>query len=86
MPQYAAKIDGKRFEVDINDTATEVRFNGEVLNFDSVWLAGSRQNITFVVAQADLATAVQRLHYRFFEASERAAQPAAAPDSKEPAL
>ncbi|MGE5361654.1 MAG: ACT domain-containing protein, partial [Bacteroidales bacterium] len=48
--------------------------------------AGSRQNITFVVAQADLATAVQRLHYRFFEASGGAAQPAAAPDSKEPAL
>jgi biotin carboxyl carrier protein len=49
MPKYAAQIDGKRFEVDINDTATEARFNGETLNFDSIWLAGSRQNINILL-------------------------------------
>ena len=49
MTKYAAKIDGKRFEVDINDTATEARFNGEVLRFDSIWLAGSRQNINILL-------------------------------------
>ena len=49
MPKYAAKIDGKRFEVDINDAATEARFNGEVLSFDSIWLAGSRQNINILL-------------------------------------
>jgi biotin carboxyl carrier protein len=49
MPKYAAQIDGKKFEVDINDTATEARFNGEVLNFDSVWLANSRQYLNILL-------------------------------------
>jgi len=49
MTKYAAKIDGKKVEVDINDTSTEARFNGEVLNFDSIWLADSRQNINILL-------------------------------------
>lgn len=49
MTKYAAKIDGKRFEVDINDTATEARFDGEMLNFDSIWLSDSRQNLNILL-------------------------------------
>jgi len=42
--------------------------------------AGSRQNITFVVPQADLGVAMQRLHRRFFEAADGAGA-----DAKDPA-
>jgi aspartate kinase len=47
--------------------------------------AGSRQNITLVLAQSDLNVAVQRLHHRFFESVEAVGVPPAATQSTEPA-
>jgi len=41
--------------------------------------AGSRQNVTFVVAQRDLAPAMERLHRRFFEGAGTAGAGPAAP-------
>ena len=73
MTTYAAKINGKRFEVDINDTATEAHFDGEKLHFDSVWLAGSRQNINILLGgrSYDLRIEEQNEHLLITYAGQR---------------
>ena len=73
MTTYSTEINGRKFDVEINEDATQARFNGESVPLDSVWLRGSRENVNILLGgrSYDLRIEEQNDHLLITYAGQR---------------
>jgi biotin carboxyl carrier protein len=73
MAVYITEIDGKKFEVEIQDDGTQATFNGESFPFDSVWLDDRRESVNLLLGgrSYDLRIEEQNDHLLIAYAGQR---------------